>query len=113
MLAARFGAWQGAHQAIGTPPVSKRATGAAMVLDDGLPTATSRDQAELERRVLQIYGKDYADGEQGAGSRVDASQCRRALPLSPPLAAAAFASGVAAGLCRTRQDGVICRRFRP
>ncbi|PRW59450.1 farnesyltransferase subunit beta [Chlorella sorokiniana] len=33
-----------------------------MVLDDGLPTATSRDQAELERRVVQIYAKDYGDG---------------------------------------------------
>lgn len=44
-----------------------------MVLDDGLPTATSRDQAELERRVLQIYAKDYADG--GAGARSRGSRC--------------------------------------
>ncbi|KAI7844724.1 hypothetical protein COHA_001811 [Chlorella ohadii] len=33
-----------------------------MVLDDGLPTATSHDQAELERRVLHIYTTAYADG---------------------------------------------------
>lgn len=33
-----------------------------MVLDDGLPTHSSREQAELERRVLEIYGDDYIDG---------------------------------------------------
>lgn len=53
-----------------------------MVLDDGLPTATSHDQAELERRVLQIYATAYADGGRGAGSP---TRCR-------PVAAAAAAT---------------------
>lgn len=59
-----------------------------MVLDDGLPTATSRDQAELERRVLQIYAKDYADGGEGARSRgsrclVPPTCCRRCRRRAP------------------------------
>ena len=33
------------------------------MIDDGLPTPTSAEQAELERRVLEIYGKDYVVGE--------------------------------------------------
>ncbi len=55
-----------------------------MVLDDGLPTATSHDQAELERRVLHIYTTAYADGRRGAGLP---TRCHR-------VAAAAAASGM-------------------
>lgn len=43
----------------------------AMALDDGLPTITSRDQAELERRVLEIYSKDYGDGAPWNRARAD------------------------------------------
>ena len=39
------------------------------MIDDGLPTPTSAEQAGLERRVLEIYGKDYAAGDQASLGR--------------------------------------------
>ena len=44
------------------------------MIDDGLPTPTSAEQAELERRVLEIYGKHYAVGESiGSGPAAGAT----------------------------------------
>ena len=81
-----------------------------MVLDDGLPTPTSRDQAELERRVLQIYAKDYGNGGQTA-DRPQLFGCSPPPPPPPLSLAAARAPSIAPPADFDREDeGLVLNR---
>lgn len=59
------------------------------MLDDGLPTITSRDQAELERRVVAIYEPAYGEGARSGAARHAPLPCRSAAVATVAAAAAA------------------------
>ena len=53
------------HKRIGQREPQHNSAVAQAMIDDGLPTLTSEEQVELERKVVDIYMSAYPEGVQG------------------------------------------------